>query len=254
MIKQANKKPNSRGNMNNYHIHTKLCKHAEGSVIDYVSEAVKNKSTHIGISDHTPLPDNQWLRYRMEVNQLEGYLTEINDAKKAFPNIKIYSGLESEFTGEYFSFYKDFILDECKLDYLIGSVHYIKINSEWRHIYRELLSKKEISIYAKYIISAIESGLFSFMAHPDSFTMRYHPWDAEAKAVSKDILSWETSYIKFEISLLYDFIETGNSCAFAVLIRKVSFSGISTKVSKSKSFVVIVFGFVAPTIDTLTSY
>ncbi len=56
----------------NYHIHTKLCKHAYGEDEEYVISAIKGGYSRLGFADHT-----LWLysdRYnsnmRMEVNQL----------------------------------------------------------------------------------------------------------------------------------------------------------------------------------------
>jgi len=80
--------------VNNYHTHTYLCKHAEGEVHQYVSEAVKIKSIRIGISDHTPLPDNRWLHHRMEMDELDGYMQEIEDApEKLFLILRYYPDL-----------------------------------------------------------------------------------------------------------------------------------------------------------------
>jgi hypothetical protein len=56
--------------------------------------------------------------------------------------------------------------------------------------------------------------------------------------------------MKLEISLLCDLTDIGNSWAEAVLISNICFSGRCKKVSKSKSCVVRVLGFVAPTIET----
>ena len=85
-------------------------------------------------------------------------------------------------------------MEERKLDYLIGSVHYFLYKGEWQHIYKNNLSKKELSVYTQYVISSIESKLFAFIAHPDLFANSYHAWDEEAIAVSKDIFSAAENY------------------------------------------------------------
>lgn len=72
--------------MNNYHTHTWRCKHASGTVSDYAREAEKAGINILGISDHTPLPDNRWLRVRMEMNELDPYLSEIDTAAEEFPD------------------------------------------------------------------------------------------------------------------------------------------------------------------------
>ena len=42
--------------VSNYHSHVALCGHAEGTVEDYVLEAIKHNYEEIGISDHAPIP------------------------------------------------------------------------------------------------------------------------------------------------------------------------------------------------------
>ena len=42
--------------ISNYHSHVALCGHAEGTVEDYVKEAIKHNFEEIGISDHAPIP------------------------------------------------------------------------------------------------------------------------------------------------------------------------------------------------------
>ena len=79
-------------------------------------------------------------------------------------------------------------------------------------------------------------------------------WSFQSNGISYDILFNDSSNMKLEISLLWDFTDIGNSSAEAVLISNICFSGRCKKVSNSKSWVVKVFGFVAPTIETWTEY
>lgn len=44
--------------MNNYHIHSKYCKHAKGELFEYLDFAIKGNLKEIGISDHMPLSKN----------------------------------------------------------------------------------------------------------------------------------------------------------------------------------------------------
>ncbi|MCK5198693.1 MAG: hypothetical protein KAR21_10100, partial [Spirochaetales bacterium] len=70
--------------MNNFHSHTWRCKHATGTVKDYVDAAISavgatgrspllHESPILGISDHTPLPDNRWSHVRMDMSELDAY-------------------------------------------------------------------------------------------------------------------------------------------------------------------------------------
>ncbi|MBN1524652.1 MAG: histidinol-phosphatase [Spirochaetales bacterium] len=175
--------------MNSYHTHTFRCKHATGEVHEYVAEAMKKNSTHVGITDHTPLPDNRWHSVRMRMDELEGYLLAIETAKAMYPGITVYAGLECEYANEYASFYQDHLIGKCRLNYLIGGAHFFPFHKEWANVYEGIQTPKQLTAYADYVISSIRSGLFAFIAHPDLFANSYLRWDADAKAASMDILS-----------------------------------------------------------------
>ncbi len=94
----------------------------------------------------------------------------------------------------------------------------------------------------------------SFLNEIIWFILELWLWSFQSKGISYDILFNVSSNMKLEISLLWDLTNIGNSSAEAVLISNICFSGICKKVSNSKSWVVKVFGFVAPTIETWTEY
>ena len=52
-----------------YHNHNYLCKHAEGTLEEYVRHAIKIGLNEIGLSDHTPMPDNWDHKVRMKEEQ-----------------------------------------------------------------------------------------------------------------------------------------------------------------------------------------
>ena len=49
------------------------------------------------------------------------------------------------------------------------------------------MTRDDLFIYADSTIKAMESGLFSFVCHPDVYLSHY-PFDADAKAVARDII------------------------------------------------------------------
>lgn len=174
--------------MKNYHTHTERCHHAVGNVSEYAEYAVNKKMTHLGFSDHTPLPDNRWSDVRMHISELEDYVREIDEVRQKYQNIKIYKGAECEYAPEYVSFYKEELKGKYKFDYLIGGAHYFPRNGEWINCYGAENSKKNLSAYTDYLIETIDCDLFVFIAHPDLFARFYHSWDVEAIACSKAIL------------------------------------------------------------------
>lgn len=172
----------------NLHTHTSLCKHATGTVQDYCAAAVAANLTVLGISDHTPLPDNRWLEERMALGELNSYIDAIEQARKLFPTLRVLKALECEYAVEYASFYQDELLTRLKFDYLIGAVHYVPYHGTWISAYEDITTAATLKAYASYFIDSMESGLFTFMAHPDLFGYGYADWDANTDACARDII------------------------------------------------------------------
>ncbi len=179
--------------MNNFHTHTWRCKHAEGKVKDYVDAALESITVNpeqglpvLGISDHTPLPDDRWLHVRMEMTELDAYLAEFEEAES--DNIILLKGLECEWDPLYRNFYEDELLGEKNLDYLIGSVHWFRNHGEWEYL-GEMRTAEHLREYSKIMTDTMATGLFSFIAHPDGFGAGYKKWDENAKSCAIDILT-----------------------------------------------------------------
>ena len=171
----------------NFHTHTARCKHATGDVKDYIEAGIKNGLVEIGISDHSPLPDERWLNVRMLMSDLGDYIEEIDSAKREYPQINILKAAECEYAPEYQSFYSEVLLQQHSFDYLVGGVHYVPYHGSW--IDCGQLTPRHLVPFAKYSIESMESGLFAFMAHPDVFGYAGLPWDENSIACSKDILT-----------------------------------------------------------------
>lgn len=181
--------------MKNYHTHTYRCKHAVGTVEDYVQAAIENDVQVLGMSDHTPFPnDSHWLKVRMAYEELEAYCKEIDEAKEKYKGIKILKGFECEYLKEYHEFYKEVLLGQHEADYLILAGHQIFGTSPW-NLRGEVKSlKEELRLYADYLVKGMETGLFTFVAHPDVFGTFYLNWDEEALAASKYIIEAAKAY------------------------------------------------------------
>ena len=181
--------------MKNYHTHTYRCKHAVGVVEDYVKAALEKDVQVLGISDHTPFPnDSHWLQVRMGYEELEDYCKEIDQVKENYKEIKILKGFECEYLKEYHQFYEDVLLGTYQADYLILAGHQIFGTSPW-NLRGEVRSvKEELRLYAEYLVKGMETGLFAFVAHPDVFGSFYLNWDEETIAASKYILEAAKAY------------------------------------------------------------
>ena len=178
--------------MNNYHTHTYRCRHAQGDVGEYVAAAARAGMAELGFRDHCPYPDGRWSRVRMTMAELPGYLEALAAAKAASaadPSLPaIFSGLECEWCPEYGAFMREEYLGRLGLDYLIGGIHNYLHKGEWRDTFM-IQEASELVSFAETTCGAMESGLFSFIAHPDSFCFNWMPWDENAVACAADILA-----------------------------------------------------------------
>ncbi len=172
----------------NMHTHLWYCKHADGEAHNFCLRAVELGITILGISDHTPLPDNRWPDERMTMDQLPLYNQQVDQAKLDFPKLQLFKGLECECIADYHPFYQDILLGEYECDYLIGSIHYVNDNGTWIDLFTDRLDARTMRLYAKTFITAIESGLYTFIAHPDIFGCALLQWDRTTEACVRDML------------------------------------------------------------------
>lgn len=152
------------------HNHTILCNHATGTVEEYVKKAIDLGIDVYGFSDHAPM--NYDPKYRMDISQKALYENRILEVKDKYKNnIKVLLGYEVDYIDGY-------VLDEVvksKVDYLIGSVHFLKEkNDMWGFDNPEFIgvyeSKDIDTIWEEYFFAIKEmakTGLFDIVGHLD---------------------------------------------------------------------------------------
>lgn len=170
----------------NFHTHTYRCKHSNGDVQDIVNYARRLKVTKLGISDHTPLPDNRWLGVRMHIDDLDEYTSAIENAQQRNVGIKLFKGMECDWAPEYKSFYITELLEKRNYDYIIGGVHWFPFAGEWKSAF-DIRTPDQLKHYTEFYINGMHSGIYTFMAHPDVFGCAYD-WDTTAEQCAKSIL------------------------------------------------------------------
>ena len=157
------------------HIHTRLCKHAEGDIFDYVERAISLGIKEISFTDHIPLPHNFDLAHRMNFEDIDTYTRWVMKAKERYSEINIRYGIEADFY-EGFEDYTENFLNRYDFDIVIMSVHFLRHwpKGNWVFDYHFPDKSKE-EIYGDYLstlIKGINTGLFDVLGHLDMVKTR----------------------------------------------------------------------------------
>ena len=148
------------------HNHTTRCNHAEGTVDEYVQKAIELGIDIYGFSEHAPMDFDP--HYRLAFKEMDAYTNDILTAKEHYKNdIKILLGYEVD----YLPGHMDERVLNAKVDYLIGSVHFI---DKWSFDNPEFISgweDKDIDEIWQAYFEATEamakSGKFDIVGHLD---------------------------------------------------------------------------------------
>jgi len=102
------------------HNHTTRCNHAEGTVDEYIQRAIELGIDIYGFSEHAPMDFDPY--YRLSFDEMSLYTSDILSAKERYRDeIKILLGYEVD----YLQGHIDAHVVNAKVDYLIGSVHFL---------------------------------------------------------------------------------------------------------------------------------
>jgi histidinol-phosphatase (PHP family) len=169
----------------NYHTHMFLCKHATGTIEDYIKIAIAKGYTHLGISDHGPLEAAGFPRMSLD-EFYRVYLKEYKHCKEKYKDqIQLYIGLELEYLYGRDSYYKELSKD---LDYLIlGNHYYSGFQQIGETSSYNVNSEERLEEYVSLIEHALDTKLFQILAHPDLFLAGYPSYDIHFQNAVKRI-------------------------------------------------------------------
>ena len=155
----------------NYHTHTYRCHHAIGADEDYVKKAIEQGFKVLGFSDHTPwrYKSAYHSRIRMELRSFQSYKKSVLSLKEKYKDqIEIYFGLEAEYFPEYMDWMKEFCVQE-EVDYLIFGNHF-HYSDEYSQYY-PYTGKESFDQYIQDCLDGMDTGLYSYLAHPELIMM-----------------------------------------------------------------------------------
>jgi histidinol-phosphatase (PHP family) len=155
-----------------YHTHNELCKHADGTLEEYIQHAIKIGLKEIGLSDHSPMPNNWDIEVRMYEEQFwTEYKPKVLALREKYKNQII---IKFAVEGDYYPGTEDWVRTfngKNDFDYVIGSVHYL---GEWgfdNPLYVGKFNDVDIDeVYVSYynhIKQSAQFRLFDIIGHCD---------------------------------------------------------------------------------------
>ena len=147
------------------HMHTPLCKHAEGEPLEYVDRAAKVGLKGVVFTCHSPMPDRFSHAVRMEPGQFYEYVAMVEHARENAPDgFEVRLGLESDWFPGMEGWLEELHASE-DFHYLLGSVHWHipeYLDRFWNHDIKAFQQ-----IYFDHLAESAETGLFDCLSHPD---------------------------------------------------------------------------------------
>lgn len=155
----------------NYHTHTPRCRHARGAESDYVRCAIQRGLKILGFSDHSPYTFPDWFDsdYRMRMDQFEGYAASVLELKETYRDqLEIHLGVELEYYPAYLPELLP-ILRDHGVEYAILGQHFVGNEIDDHYNGYVTGDKRLLERYVNQVKEAMETGMFTYLAHPDLF-------------------------------------------------------------------------------------
>jgi histidinol-phosphatase (PHP family) len=193
-----------------YHVHESHSSDAPGATVErYCRMAEDRGIDEIAFTTHFIIvgPD---VEVGVSPSQIPDYLEEIQGARDT-TSVELRAGLEVDYFPEEEGRLGR-ILDEHPLDFVLGSLHYIRDHDiGTRRGSLEFFGgrplEEALDVYFTGFREAIESGLFDAMAHPDYFRKHIRltheepvTWEKYGTAVYEAIDSMKSSGVGFEVN------------------------------------------------------
>jgi len=169
------------------HNHTPRCNHAKGSMESYIKRAIELGIDIYGFSEHAPMNFDE--HYRLKFSEMKLYEDDVKWLKEKYKkSIDIKLGYEVD----YLQGYLDERVLKAKVDYLIGSVHFL---GKWGFDNPEFISEyqnRDIDdIFIEYF-NAIESmakrGYFDIVGHLDLIKVFNFTPKKDIRLIAQDAL------------------------------------------------------------------
>ena len=154
----------------NLHTHTVRCDHAGGEDRDYVEAALAGGLRKLGFADHSwYVIDGGDYSSGMHVTteKNEDYVKSVLSLREEYADrIDIKLGYEAEYYPKHFPTFIEMVR-RYPIDYLILGPHFTNNKYDGIHTYRTTDDRDLLHLQINQIIEAIETGVFTYIAHPE---------------------------------------------------------------------------------------
>ncbi len=156
--------------MIDYHIHTPLCNHADGSMEAYVQSAIEKGLSEICFLDHF-IAGGPGRKHSMDIEEIPLYMQAIVRLRETYGNrLTIRAGLEVDFLPDWKGVIED-ILSRYDFDAIGGSYHFVNgFNVASRKSQPPSDTDARESLVESYfegLIRMLDWPYFDFLCHPD---------------------------------------------------------------------------------------
>ena len=189
------------------HTHHARCGHARGALAEYVAAGRAKGLSVLGLSDHAPLwahpDDDPAPGMHMARSAFGSYLAEARALQAAHAGgLEVLVGVEADYVEGAVATYRA-ELARHKLDYVLGSVHYV----DGRHVYDRTRFEPGFDVapfarrYLALVRSAAASGLFDVLAHIDAWKGRAPtPWPDVADELDRTVEAIAAADVAVEVN------------------------------------------------------
>jgi len=160
------------------HMHTPLCKHAQGYPTEYAAVAEQRGLKGIIVTCHNPT-NNGWSPWaRMSIEQFDQYVTLVEETRQAWAGrVDVRLGMESDYVPGMEPWLEE-LHQKADFNYILGSVHPMINDYKARYLNGDIVAFQRT--YFEHLAVAAETGLFDSLAHPDLVKIvEPSAWDVE---------------------------------------------------------------------------
>ena len=156
--------------MIDYHIHTLLCNHAEGSMESYIRSAINLGMSEICFLDHLTLQKFE-KGLSMAPGEISYYFQAIQLLKQKYKTaINVKTGLEIDFNPAYTDLFQE-IVGTYAFDVIASGLHFpgglniVSRNSAWRHGEKD--ADNVYGLYYEQLEKMLDFNYFDVVCHMD---------------------------------------------------------------------------------------